>query len=141
MTDKEIIKALECCRDKIFKGCDNCAMDEDNDCIEIVCANVLNLIHRQQAEIERLERANKILSKNADDAFQEGLNEAQDLYAEQVKNEVKAEAIKEFADRLKDEINQAIYIYYNDAAGGYYLAENCIDEIDNLVKEMVGEQK
>lgn len=30
-------------------------------------------------------------------------NEAQDLYAEQVKNEVKAEAIKEFAEKLKAE--------------------------------------
>ena len=54
MTDKEIIQALECCRDKIFKGCDNCPMDEDNDCIEIVCANAVDFINRQQTEIERL---------------------------------------------------------------------------------------
>ncbi len=48
------------------------------------------------AEVERLRRENEILSKNADTAFQDGLNEAQDLYREQVKSEISAEAIKEF---------------------------------------------
>lgn len=59
MTDKEIIQALECYRDKIFKGCDNCPMDEDNDCIEIVCANAVGFINRQQAEIDKLKRKTK----------------------------------------------------------------------------------
>lgn len=67
MTDKEIIKALECCRDKIFKGCDNCPMDEDNDCIEIVCANALELINSQLAEIEKM--------KVRIDAFDKAFNE------------------------------------------------------------------
>lgn len=59
-------------------------------------------INRQKAEIERLKKQNDILSKNADTAFQDGLNEAQDLYAKQIKNEVKSEAIEEFAKRCKE---------------------------------------
>lgn len=60
-----------------------------------------NLINRQQAIIERLQTENKILSKNADNAFQDGLNEAQDLYKKQVESEIKSEAVKEFWDKLK----------------------------------------
>ena len=70
---------------------------------EFEALNSVNaLINRQKAELERLEKENEILSKNADTAFQDGLNEAQDLYAEQVKAEIRAESRKEFAERLKE---------------------------------------
>lgn len=38
------------------------------------------LINRQKAEIERLKKENAILSKNADTAFQDGLDENRDLF-------------------------------------------------------------
>ena len=81
-------------------------------------------------EIARLKLENEILSKNADTAFQDGLNEAQDLYAEQVKAEIKAEAYKEFAEHLKE-------MWSNN----YYDSPDVdFDEfVDNLLKEMVGE--
>lgn len=89
-------------------------------------------IHRLQAEIERLERENEILSINADTAFQDGLNEAQDLYAEQVKAEIKTEVIKEFAEKLKD-----IYIKDKryDRPNAHTLIDWLFANIDNLVKE------
>lgn len=93
--------------------------------------SVRDLITRQQAEIERLKRENKILSINADNAFQDGLNEAQDLYAEQVKNEVQAEAINEFADKLKEKISQKV------CCGRLSFVETEY-EVNNLVKEMAG---
>ena len=104
MTDKEVIKALECCTTKGAK-CSDCPVFKKvdrSDCKKYF-RGTIDIINRQQAEIERLERENEILSINADTAFQDGLNEAQDLYAEQVKAEVKSEAIKEFAERLKEE--------------------------------------
>ena len=77
-------------------------------------------------EIARLKIKNEILSKNADTAFQDGLNEAQDLYAEQVKAEIKAEAIQEFAEHLKEKWSN------ND----YYSPDVDFDEfVDNLLKE------
>ena len=77
-------------------------------------------------EIARLKLENEILSKNADTAFQDGLNEAQDLYAEQVKAEIKAEAYKEFAEHLKEKWSN------ND----YYSPDVDFDEfVDNLLKE------
>lgn len=63
MTDKEIIKALECCR----KGkCRECCMDEEylsiNECTTELAKAALNLIQRQQAEIEKLQEENRVLS-------------------------------------------------------------------------------
>ena len=51
-------------------------------------------------------------------------------------DEIKSEAIKEFAERLNGTITNAINTYYNSNGGGYYLAEDVIEDIDNLVKEM-----
>ena len=84
-------------------------------------------------EIARLKLKNEILSKNADNAFQDGLNEAQDLYAEQVKAEIKAEAYKEFAEKLKKRYDNPVW--YLGGSNGFF------DNLDNFVKEMVGEEK
>lgn len=122
MTDNEIIKTLE--RIAQYSGFTD---DVSN---TLLCA--LDLINRQQAEIERLKQENNILSKNADTAFQDGLNETQDLYAEQVKSEVKSEAIKEFAERLKNEMRLEDDCQY-DCMNCYYECKEYIPIIDNLV--------
>ena len=104
MGDKEIIKTLKCCTTKGAK-CSDCPAFKKvdrSDCKRYF-RGAIDLITRQKAEIDRLKNENDILSRNADTAFQDGLNEAQDLYAEQVKDEIKSEAIKEFAKRLKEE--------------------------------------
>lgn len=102
MTDKEIIKALGIHTNEKY-NCAGCPYISYDDCSDKIVTDALNLINRQQAEIERLKRENKILSINADNAFQDGLNEAQDLYAEQVKNEVRAEVLEE----IKEDFNEA----------------------------------
>ena len=80
---------------------------------------VLAIINRQKAEIERLKhRKTELQIRN------------QELQHE------KSEAIKEFAERLKEIIIKAIDTYYTSNGGGYYLAEDTIEDIDNLVKEM-----
>lgn len=127
MTDNEIIKALECCTGQLDEGldCTVCPFMNTDNCMrnELLA---LDLIKRQKAEIERLNKENRILSENADTAFQDGLNEAQDLYREQVKSEVSAEAIKEFAERLKAEVG----------CFGKHITDG---DIDSFVKEMVGD--
>lgn len=57
MTDKEIKKALECCGNENFR-CDECPCQSFlySECYELVTANALDLINRQQAEIERYEK-------------------------------------------------------------------------------------
>ena len=104
MTDNEIIKALGFCKNVYCNG--DCPLSDDSLCAETLARNTLDLIQRQQAEIDRLKKENDILSQNSDTAFQDGLNEAQDLYAEQIKDEIKAEAVKEFADRIVEQLEE-----------------------------------
>ena len=57
MTDNKIIKALEHCG--IECKCSGCPLDDSefvSNCIDKLCKNALNLINRQKAEIERLEK-------------------------------------------------------------------------------------
>ena len=121
MTNKEIIKAL---KSEIHLTEYVDGFYADNVSLELL-KNTLNLMNRQKAEIERLKRENEILSVNADTAFQDGLNEARDLYATEVENEIKAEAVRAFAKRLRS-------IGKQDGAYDYV----SLWDIDNLVKEM-----
>ena len=53
MNDKEIIKALECCTED--EDCAHCpSVKEMPYCSNDIMVGALNLIKRQQAEIERL---------------------------------------------------------------------------------------
>ena len=54
---------------------------------------------------------------------------------EEAKAVVRAEAVKEFAEQLKETITNAIDTYYNSNGGGYYLAEDTIEDIDSLLKK------
>lgn len=98
MTDNEIIKALE-----------YSPLDDIGGCRKI---DVLDLINRQKAEIERLKEAYAVYEETT------GLKWA------------RAEAIKEFAKRLKKK-----------ASGGFWYEHTYVDveDIDNLVKEMTEE--
>ena len=131
MTDNELIKALERTASWV---CDVCKfhgkMCVGDKCEKVIAENALDLINHQDAEIERLKAENKILSKNADTAFQDGLNEAQDLYAAQIQDKIKSEAIKEFAERLKENIPFITSHLGNVSVMALHRT------IDNLVKEM-----
>lgn len=107
MTDSELIKALENSTNTYNEK--GVYVDKEN-----LQQQVLDLLKRQKTEIERLksmnqakldcihnlQKENEILSRNADTAFQDGLNERRDLFAP----EIKAEAYKEFASKVKQEL-------------------------------------
>lgn len=136
MTDNKIIKALECCAEE--KPCNECPLfDYTED--EIKCKNkcfvdALDLINRQRAKIKALEMDNAQLQSdiaNANMNSDHALAEIEWLKARNVNNccnwqikynPLRAEAIKEFAERLKKELGFGRHTSY--------------DEIDNLVKEM-----
>lgn len=60
-TDNDIIKALECCN--VETDCKRCPLYKERsaNCIDIACKNALDLITRQQAEIENLKVENQSL--------------------------------------------------------------------------------
>lgn len=105
MTDTEIINALECCKNPI-PMCDDCPVGSGEMCFDFLKDYALDLINRQKAEIDRFADIGKMYS------------------------EVRAEAIKDFAERLK------LYLFIE--RGGISTVSG--KDIDNLVKEMTEEQ-
>ena len=116
MTDKEIIKALEC----LF-GCVDCReclyspRYEFPLCQQQVAKDTRDLINRQQAEIEQLKKKVEELSEVLSDSIR-------------IKyKEVQSEAIEEFAEKVKANKNKLF---------NYIFSSRGFDEqIDNLVKE------
>lgn len=126
MTDNDIVEALKLCTTQDGSiPCYDCPCwnDDEQKCEGIDYTATLDLINRQKAEIEKLKSENEILSRNADNAFQEGLNECRELF----EPEIKAEAYKELAERLKN---------IGCQEGAYGLVS--VFEIENLLEEMVG---
>ena len=113
MTDNEIKKALECCSEHDYlcpKGCPLDSEERDADC-KALTKHALDLINRQQAEIERLKKRSilnglKVVNKE--------------------RKQIKSEAIKEFAERLKENFQHIPLVVFR---------------IDNLVKEMTEEKE
>ena len=119
MTDNEIVKALELCCDDSFR-CNECPYHSFtfSECDEIIRRAALDLINRQQAKIVRLETEN---------------NQFADIG--KMYSEIKAEAINEFAERLKENL---IEESYDDVQFFKVVGES---DINNLVKEMVGDEE
>ena len=177
MENKEIIKALECCKMPVGSGsCNDCPFDyqrekrltsTDESCTTLMFDYALDLINRQQAEIENYSNNTKTMSdsiykmqkliesqkaeierlKHEREVLIEDIHHSADQINEQIEeierltinmnafglgmkrekeraDTIRAEAIKEFAERLKG-LKEMPLITNND--------------IDNLVKEMVGE--
>lgn len=123
MTDRAVIKAL---KKHSMDLCSNCKVEKTslcNGCISEIQRKALDLINRQQAEIERLESRNNFLEIN----FLE--IEYSNLFWERV-NEAKTEAIKEFAEKLHTAFNV-----------DWLSPEYANNSVEILRKEMVGEQE
>jgi hypothetical protein len=178
--EDRIIKALECCRMPVGSGaCNNCPFDYqrekrltgcDKSCTTLLFDCSLDLINRQKAEIGELT------------AFANQLEEQRDLWMEKAgeqKAEIKeldkltieqrreidrlfnyvqyarAAANKEFAERLKEEITQAINSnakaraererktkdFAEDALWHYCTGKiHCLQGLENFIDEFVAEK-
>ena len=153
MTDKDIIKALECCSTGGQK-CSECPYTPlDWSGMEVSCdcdlhSIALDLINRQQAEIERCHKEFEELNILEEEERKEALEQARKesaLFKSMVDYAI-AEAIKGFAEKLKAEIiSDTAYGCDSNQHSGYYDYTIKIGDIpeyiDNLVKEMVGDNK
>ena len=141
MTDNDIIKALECC--SIINDCKGCYFnthEAEDICAREIVKNAFDLINRQQAEIERL---NSLLDGHLWDfcsisGCEGASNDCWKTCPDSRCNKIKSGAIKEFAEKLKEDIIKPIDNYWNSNAIDYYLTEGILDKIDTLVEEMVG---
>ena len=138
MTDEQIIK--------YWNEIDSEIINEHGEEFDVyitmpVAKSTVDLISRQKAEIERLERkANTPFCQVTFD--EEKLKEIANEYAENIEfdlNQLKSETIKEFAENLKEEMRLDDDCKY-DCAQCHYDCKDYIPFIDNLVKEMTEEK-
>lgn len=123
MTDNEIIKALE---DEIHLVEYVDGFSANNVDLELL-KNTLDLIKRQQTEIEGLKRNNRVTQRLLSEAWES--IEEKDKWFEKREPIAKSEAITEFAERLKGEVDTISY-----ETGFEY--QETIETIGNLVKKM-----
>lgn len=122
MTDEQIIKAVDVCRNP--DTCRGCPYHElyTARCVIMLMKDVFDLINRQKAEIERLKKKNeKYINRIEKDIV------LPTIFGEQAK----IEAIKEFAERLKESAD-------NDGCGEDFVL---VSDIDILLKEMTEAQE
>ena len=130
MTDNEIIKVMQCVIGN-DANCSECAYQKTlpfPSCRRMCAKNALDLINRQKEKNESLKVDLAKCSIRLDNLYKTA-------------DEIKSEAIKEFVEKLKETITNAINTYYNSNGGGYYLAEDVIEDIDDLVKKMTDVEK
>ena len=131
MTDNEIIKALECCIAEAEMMCNKCLLESERahyplDDIKAICA--LDLINRQKAEIERLScRVSDLAEIEKEYALKYGNNHDVDI----VKKFVGQNAIKEFAEKLKNKSELLAPSVYKKPFRAV-----SVEDIDTIVKEM-----
>ena len=121
MTDTEIIKALGCC----YKIDEWCSPEYQNECPiygykEEYCTNhlmksALDLIERQKVEVEGYKESNREYAEMlAEQEVQiKMLQKENEAFAPLGKlySEIKADAYKEFADRLKKKVHEDLFGY------------------------------
>lgn len=133
-TDKEIIKAYEHCyvNDGTCKSC--CLSDEDKPCVSH--EDVLDLINRQKAEIERLTEENGYIKAHADQFladYQKAQKQMDELKEERENMQAVIFALEaEKRQAVKDTAKEIIkWIKLNGllAYGGYVIHDSTIEQM------------
>ena len=156
MTDKEIIKALECCLGGKEELCKECPFN--GECygdVEYLIAYALGLINRQQEQLEAAANGQETLQKALAEKNAEIERRKNNLFCKVVIDEekmqniikekvigfelnielIKSEAIKEFAERLKEKIKTECNPY-GKRTFDYDTSLAIMRYIDNLVKNI-----
>ena len=131
-TDEQTKKALECCA----KGCEcnDCPVGKPTaDCLTELPKYALDLINRQEAEIERYKKEHKENFDKWDRLAERTKNHYEELYQE-AKAIVRAEAIKEFWDEVKKQSFNGVDCATN--ADVVFVSDG-----EDVLEEMVGESK
>ena len=124
LTDEEIIQSLgQCASDD--GGCVGCVLKDMHcaNCIRRLQAESLNLINRQKAEIEKLQEEFLLIFEKMESEYDA---------------KIKAEACKEFAERLKQHKRKMRGFDLNEEFWDYAVL---VENIDEVLKEMEEEKK
>lgn len=143
ITDEEIKSSLEVIA--TTRNCNECKIRNCKwgtcNCSQITANAALDLIKRQKAELEAIKDEKAMVFKLSEEQINEVKKYVLKL-VEYNEREIKAEAYKEFAEKIKKSIKENVdEAWHRDDGNGIYDAEYVLDDIDNLLKEMVGEKE
>ena len=124
MNKDDIKKALEFCANAF--PCEGCAYHDDLMCTDKLKTDALNVIVEQEQEIEKW--------KNDYAKLQEQFAQYQMVSDKEIIAQRKQAKI-EVLNKLKERVETAIDAYFNLDGGGYYLAEDAMNDIDELIIE------
>ena len=124
MNKDDIKKALEFCANAF--PCEGCAYHDDLMCTDKLKTDALNVIIEQEQEIEKW--------KNDYAKLQEQFAQYQMASDKEIIAQRKQAKI-EVLNKLKERVETAIDAYFNLDGGGYYLAEDAMNDIDELIIE------
>lgn len=148
-TGNDLIRVLECCLNgdrtkSAVEICLPCPYFHEGNCTDLLKRNALDLIKRQRAEIEEL---NAEVEKQYEQAKADILGNMADggMSCHWCIKQHKAEAIKEFAKNLKQDLSQhQTEMFLNGLKGTPRTQEityQCVGEyIDDLVEEMTADE-
>ncbi len=151
MTDAEIIKALECCAVHGLLKCEKCPKkNEGVTCMYALSKDALDLINRQKAQIEKLEKVEHFATETihkqvaeiekSEKEFNDKFNSlvASNVYLINRVDKARTEAIKEFAFDLTEEVKQIDMTKPHEDKDDIRI--HVYDIIDSLVKEKEGKE-
>ena len=136
VSTKDVVKVVRC------KDCDNCVTDENT---SLMMTDALDLINRLQADVEKCEKVEYFADKTIatlqaeNERLKKSLEQCEDSgeYWESKYNTTKAEAYKEFAERLKEKAEKKQIVYGGALVRTDYTMSG--NQLNNLLKELVGE--
>lgn len=121
MTKEQVKKALDCCTSRENK-CSKCPYQRPFGCMKMgMIQDALRLINEQEADIKRLETFNDKLSQGI--YYGNGEHLCDRL------NKAKKQAVKEFAEKLKQKYAQSCSEYYPE------LIILTSEQLNDLLKE------
>lgn len=127
MTDKDIIKALECCKKD---DCDNCPNDFGNCCANLAGFS-LDLINRQKAEYNNLLEQFRILDCECERL--EKSDENQQAQIERLKIEI--QSLRSAANSYKLHYNKAVKDFEKFARRAYidnpFACQYCVHSVED----------
>ena len=120
LTDKEIKKALECCANG---KCGECPLFKEDCGDDIICKNALDLITRQQAELENLKVENQSLR---------GAANSLKMHYENAQSEIESLKIfRGYAEKRASDYRTMRDKYLNAKSEA---AKECLAKVKNYIK-------
>lgn len=128
----DIKKVLALCVDSI---CDDCPYADTKDCYNQIKLDARDLIIKQESEIEKLKAENIRLTTKLGQVLL-SIDTVKEMNTMCSIDEQRKQAKIDVLNKLRERVETAIDTYFKLDGGGYYLAEDAIDDIDELIREV-----